>query len=469
MVSGRVIEWYVEAGQTLKRGEVIGLVDTEKGAIEIEVWEDAVVKEIVAPPGSTVPVGEPLLILDAPGRWDPDAVPDEPSPTHDDDGAGVIRKIPFHGGEAGEEEPASPAPPDLPPPQKQPPPPSPSQGRTRVTPVARRRAAELGLDLASIVGTGPEGAVSLGDVEARAAHPGAEHPAPPPEEATEAPAPLAPRATPVAREVALDLGVDLETLHGTGPGGAISRKDVEAAAARRPMGEAQPEPSESGGDRHQRMRQAIAAAMTRSKREIPHYYLATTVVMEKALLWVEESNRQRPPSSRILPVALHLKALALALGEFPEFNGFWLEEGFRASKAIHPGLAISLRGGGLVAPAIHDAPGMSLEELTVAVREVVQRARSGHLRGSEVMDATITLTSLGDRGVETVFGVIYPPQVAILGVGSVVERPWAENGMVGVRRTQHLTLAADHRASDGHRGGLFLERLAQHLQSPEEL
>jgi pyruvate dehydrogenase E2 component (dihydrolipoamide acetyltransferase) len=437
MTSGTVIEWYVEPGKVVRRGEVIGLVDTDKGAIEIEVWNDAEVVEILAPPGTKAPVGEPLLAL---------------------------REV--DGARAPE--------------------------RARASPAARTRAAEEGLDLAAVQGTGPGGAVTLPDVERAveerkaAERPAAEVPeaeevADERREAAEPPGePVrGPKATPVARKVAESLGIPLEGIEGTGPGGAITRQDVEAAAdgrvppdgaeAARAAEAAADEKTAPRPDAQLAMRRAIAAAMARSKREIPHYYLATPVPVEKALRWVEERNRDRPPAERVLPVALHLKAVAVALGEYPELNGFWEDGELRPADRIHPGLAISLRGGGLVAPAIHDVQEMSLDRISTHVRELVQRARTARLRASEVADATITLTSLGDRGVDTVYGVIYPPQVAIVGVGAPRERPWAEDGMLGVRRVVQLTLAADHRASDGHRGGLFLDRVAELLQSPESL
>lgn len=218
------------------------------------------------------------------------------------------------------------------------------------------------------------------------------------------------------------------------------------------------------------MRQAIAAAVTRSKREIPHYYLWTHVELSRALRWLEARNADRPMEERILPAALMLKATALALRAVPELNGFWIDGALRPGDGIHPGVAVFLRGGGLVAPAILDADRKDLDTLMSELRDLVQRARAGGgLRGAEMTSATITVTNLGDRGVEGVLGVIYPPQVAIVGFGKIVERPWAEDGMVGVRPVVELTLAADHRASDGHRGSLFLEKIADLLQKPEEL
>jgi pyruvate dehydrogenase E2 component (dihydrolipoamide acetyltransferase) len=133
------------------------------------------------------------------------------------------------------------------------------------------------------------------------------------------------------------------------------------------------------------------------------------------------------------------------------------------------GVAISLRGGGLVAPAIHDADHCTLDELMAALRDLVQRARTGGLRGSEMSDPTITVTNLGDQGVDQVFGVIYPPQVALVGFGRVAPRPWAVDGLLGVRPVVRATLAADHRASDGHDGARFLAAIDALLQHPEAL
>ena len=132
-------------------------------------------------------------------------------------------------------------------------------------------------------------------------------------------------------------------------------------------------------------------------------------------------------------------------------------------------MAIALRQGGLVVPAIHDADTRPVDELTRHLLDLVNRARAGVLRSSEVSDATITVTSLGEQGVETVFGVIYPPQVALVGFGKIVDRPWAADGMVGVRPVIAATLAADHRVSDGHRGGRFLSYIERLLQEPEKL
>jgi pyruvate dehydrogenase E2 component (dihydrolipoamide acetyltransferase) len=217
------------------------------------------------------------------------------------------------------------------------------------------------------------------------------------------------------------------------------------------------------------MRQTIAAAMTRSKREIPHHYLSTTIDLNRAMSWLAEENLKRPVEERLVYGVLLIKAVALALREIPELNAVWEKDQVMIKDAIHVGVAISLRQGGLIAPALRDADKLSLDVLMKNFRDLVKRTRSGGLRSSELSDPTITITSLGEQGVETVFGIIYPPQVALVGFGKVVKRPWVVDEKIVARPTVTATLSADHRVSDGHRGGLFLAAVDRLLQEPEKL
>lgn len=275
-------------------------------------------------------------------------------------------------------------------------------------------------------------------------------------------------ASPSARRLAAELGIDLAKVFGTGPHGVIGRDDVEQAS--RQAGESAPQPAPAAaGAVHPGMRQAIAAAMSRSNREIPHYYLETEIDLSRPLQWMEAENRKRPVRERILAAALLLKAVALALRDVPELNGYWRDDQLQLRPEIHIGFAVALRQGGLMNPAIHHVDQLSLVQLMEAIGNLVERTRAGRLRGSEMTDATISVTNLGDRGPRVAFGVIYPPQVALVAFGRIMERPWAEDGMLGVRRCVTATLAADHRATDGHRGSQFLEALNRHLQQPEAL
>jgi pyruvate dehydrogenase E2 component (dihydrolipoamide acetyltransferase) len=275
------------------------------------------------------------------------------------------------------------------------------------------------------------------------------------------------KVSPAAKQLAAERGVDLSAVKGTGPGGAITREDVERATAK--PAAAAPGKPEAEADKQARMRQAIATAMARSKREIPHYYVSTTIDLTKALAWLNEQNLKRPVKERLLYGVLLLKAVALALREVPELNALWKGNEVARSEAIHVGVAIALRQGGLVAPALHDTDKQSLGDLMGNFRDLVNRARAGALRSSELSDPTITVTSLGEQGVESVYAVIYPPQVAIVGFGKIVERPWVVDKQIVPRSVLTATLSADHRVSDGHRGGLFLAAADRLLQEPERL
>jgi pyruvate dehydrogenase E2 component (dihydrolipoamide acetyltransferase) len=264
---------------------------------------------------------------------------------------------------------------------------------------------------------------------------------------------------------------------GTGRDGAVTADDVRRANATdatsaAPAAPAPVTPAPAAApatDRAEAMRHAIAVLMARSKREVPHYYLSTTIDLGRAMTRVGELNADRPLAQRLVPAALLLKATAAAVRKVPQLNGYWVDDAFAPADQVNLGVAVALRGGGLIAPAIPDADRLDLDALMAALRDLVTRARSGRLRQSEMTNGTLTVTNLGDRGVESVFGVIYPPQVALVGFGRVVERPWAVDGLLGVRPVVTATLSADHRATDGHLGGLFLSAVDELLQKPEDL
>lgn len=455
MDAGTLYEWFIKPGAMVKRGDVIASVETDKGVIDVECFEEGVVVELAVEAGSKVPVGQTIAILQQAGE--PVLAAREPIP----------------------QPAASPGPQEAAPPQAElasaaKPAGVPTAGRPKASPAARKLAAELGVDLVQVVGTGSDGSIHLDDIRLAAAAQVARPVEVSPSVEAE------PKATPIARRVAEDLGVDLHGVQGSGPHGVVSRTDVEHLAAEKakpaapppPEPVAEPAPKAAAPqppDFQMAMRRAIALAMARSNREIPHYYLETRIDMTKALHWLEAENVKRSVAERILPVVLLIKATAKGLIEVPDLNGYWREDHFEASESIHIGFAIALRQGGLVTPAIHDADDKSLDELMVAMRDLITRTRGGRLRSSELMDATITLTNLGDTGVEKVYGVIYPPQVALVGFGKIMDQPWAENGMLGIRPILTATLAGDHRASDGRRGAQFLSALEKFLQEPETL
>ena len=486
MDEGTLLEWLVKPGDEIHKGDVIAVVDTAKSAIEVESFHTGVVERLVTQPGITVPVGTVLALIKeaAPGEAE-----GQQAPAGSAEAGPAMAAAAAAQAAAGGPVTTTTGAPSMP------------RALARSTPLVRRVATELGVDLATVPGTGRNGAVTRADVEraagmkraapeetaqaAATAHepvPGAEGPGP---------AAARRRVTPLARRMAAELGVDLSAVTGTGAGGVVREDDVRRAARAGGAGQAaqreperptgrppagQPVPQGAGtaraaasGDRAEAMRQAIARLMARSKREIPHYYVSNTVDMAVALGWLRERNREIEVSARLLPAALLLKVAALAARQVPQLNGFWTEGRFVPALAVHLGVAVSLRGGGLVTPAIHDAADLPASELMLRLRDLVNRARAGRLRGSELTDATITVTNLGDQGVESVTGVIYPPQVALVGFGKIVERPWAVNGLLGVRPVVVTTLSADHRATDGYDGARFLGAIANLLQRPEEL
>lgn len=276
------------------------------------------------------------------------------------------------------------------------------------------------------------------------------------------------RASPLARRIAAERGIDLSVVKGTGPGGVIERGDVEAAAMATPAPMSAPEATTTT-DAQERMRRAIVAAMSKSHREIPCYRLQHGIDLQRAMNWLERHNASVDLAHRLLPAALLLKAVALALVKVPALNGYWIDELHRPQESINVGVAISLRHAGLIAPAIPNADRLTLQQLMAAMSDLIVRTRAGRLRSSEMASATITVTNIGDTGVEVVHGLIYPPQIALVGFGRIVERPCAVDGLLGVRPIVQATLAADHRATDGHTGARFLEALSSILQNPEEL
>jgi pyruvate dehydrogenase E2 component (dihydrolipoamide acetyltransferase) len=296
------------------------------------------------------------------------------------------------------------------------------------------------------------------------------------------------KASPLARRIAEDLQVDLNTITGSGPGGTIHKKDVEAAAASKPKEKpgivpetlekaptAATERKETFSEKEivppetDSMRKAIAAAMSLANREIPHYYLESDIDMKKALEWLEDTNKKRPLKERFLPPVLLIKATANALVQVPQLNGFWIEDTLQIKDSIHIGFTISLRRGGLMIPAILDADTKSLDEIREEFVDMISRAREGKLRTGEIGKATVTITSLGERGAGKVYGVIYPPQVALIGFGNILHHPRAVDGAIGIRPVLSAVLAADHRATDGHTGSRFLEILDEQLQNPESI
>jgi pyruvate dehydrogenase E2 component (dihydrolipoamide acetyltransferase) len=394
MEAGTLVEWLVKPGDRVKRGDVVAVVETQKGAIEIEVFENGTIEEVLVGLETKVPVGTPLARIRTDGEAIPEAVAPEP-----------LAALPA--AEPRAEQPPAPIAPQ---------------------PAARPPVSKAMMGVSS---------------DSKRAY-----------------------ASPAARRLASAQGLDLTAISGTGPAGAVIRVDVGRVLETTTTA---PEKPRAAGIDLAAMRTAIAAAMARSKREIPHYYLEHHIDLTPAEEWLTRVNVARPPETRLLMGALPIKAVAVAVRRFPAFNGFYRDGVFEPAPAVHVGVAIAIRGGGLAAPALHDTDRLPLDDLMGRMRDLVQRMRAGRIRSSEIADATITVSSLGERGVDALYGVIYPPQVAIIGVGKLVKRPWLVGDTIMPRSVVTITLAADHRVSDGHAGALFLAEIGRLLGEPEKL
>lgn len=370
MDEGTLVEWLKKPGDQLKRGDIIAVVETQKGAIEIEVFHDGVLEATHVTTGTRVPVGEVLATIRT--AEEPELVQPAPPPE-------VIPQEPVYAPPAQVAAPFTP--------------------RLKITPAASDHAKELGIDVQS-VSPGQDGIIGLKELEI----------------------PSTPAKPKAGRGINLD-----------------------------------------------EMRKAIAAAMARSKREIPHYYVSSIIDMTAMMEWLATENARRAVPDRLLAAVPIIKACALGLQQVPELNGHFLDDRPVRIAEVKMGIGIALRGGGLIAPALALPDTLSLTEIMQRLGDLVARVRGGRLRSSELTEATVTLSNLGDNSADMVLPVIYPPQMAIIGVGQIVARPWVMNDSLAIRKLATFAVAGDHRANDGRSAARFLRLLGEILQEPELL
>lgn len=376
MQSGVLVEWLVAVGDTVHHGQSIAVVETAKGAIEVESFVDGVVAEIIRQPSDEeIEIGTVLARIRS-----------------EDETASAPPEQVTHSAPSEDESPRQ-------------------VSKLRISPAARRLATELQVDLTQVTGTGPDGVIQRNDIESAHAQ---------------------------QKELAQ-------------PRTAAPQVQAQTVAA----------------GRADSMRQAIASATSRSNREIPHYYLNRKINLHHALQWMEERNRSLPIQDRMLPVALLVWAVAAALRQVKELNGFWIDDQFQPAQQIGIGFSVALKSGGLLMPVIKGEALNSPQQCMAELARLITCSRSGQLRQSDMEGASISVTNLGDLGVDSVHGVIFPPQVAIVGFGRIDQQPWAEGDALTVRPVVTASLAADHRATDGLIGARFLQRLNGILQEME--
>ena len=409
MTEGTIVRWLKHEGDEVTRGEIIAEIETDKANVEIEAFGSGTFRKVLASEGDVVQVGEIIAVI---------AAPDDDISRYANGATTTSAAPPPLSAPAKSPEEAPPTP--------EPPPPTPAQAASDAP--------------APLSASGP----ATGRV----------------------------RASPLARRVAEQRGVDLATVRGTGPDGRIIKRDVEAAQPSAvPAASTRPIPAAMAEDQQvpmSRMRQAIARNMVTSKREAPHYYLLVDIDMTAAIDLRAQVNAAIDESQRVSVNDLVVRACALTLQQHPEFNA--TIDGERVTRRAAQNICIAIAlDDGLIAPAIVDAGSMTLLQIAVASRDLVDRAKSGRLRAEELTSGTFTITNLGAFGIETLIGIIQPPQTAILGVGSVMEQPVARHGSVVVRQLMKVALSADHRVTDGAQGARFLVALKLMLEQPARL
>ena len=342
-------------------------------------------------------------------------------------------------------------------------------GEVRASPIARRLARERGVDLAEITGTGPGGRIVEADVLAAADAARA---------AAEAGRVL---ASPLARRLARENGLELEGISGTGPGGRIVEADINAAVAARaaapsaapelaPAPASEPAAAPEGAERADlsRMRQAIARVTSDSKREAPHFYVAVDIDMTAAMALRRDINDELPSASRVSVNDLIVKASALAIGKHPKFNSFFRGDHLQMNPSINVGIAIALESG-LIVPGIPECENKTLAQIAAASRDLIDRANNGTLQAEEYAGTTYSVSNLGMFDVDSFTAIIFPPHAAILAVGAVKEQPVARDGQLAIAEIMKATLSVDHRVADGAEAAQFLMEIKRLLEKPVSL
>jgi pyruvate dehydrogenase E2 component (dihydrolipoamide acetyltransferase) len=440
--TGKVLKWLKSPGDTVRKGEPIVEIETDKITVEIEAPESGVLRDVTAREGDVVPVGQTIALIVAAGEAGAPAAPVRSV------ASAVSARATTAGAGASSSDSASTAAR------------APAAAATsasagiKASPLARKLAAQHGVDLAQIkTASGRiEKADVLEYVESRASSVAANGGA----------ARLAP-ASPKARRLAAERGVDITALRGSGPNGAVLSEDV--AAARVPTAAVAAAPSaarpEAAGVSN--VWRIMAERMTASWTTAPHFYLVREVNVSRLISWRDRAGKQT--GARITYTDLLVKLVAAAIAQHPRVNASWKDGAIVRNAEINVGLAVAIDDG-LVVPVIHRADTLTLVEIATRREDVASRAQAGKLRPADIQGGGFTISNLGMYGVDAFNAIVNPPQAAILAVGRIADRVVAVNGQPSVQPTMVLTLSCDHRAIDGARGAQFLGALADLIEEP---
>ncbi|HZS32158.1 MAG TPA: dihydrolipoamide acetyltransferase family protein [Methylomirabilota bacterium] len=447
METGKLLRWLKQEGDRVSGGDIIAEIETDKADIELEAFGSGVLRKLLVGPGASVPVGQLIAVI---------ADPDED--------IGALASAAPAGGPAPSAVGAPPAPAPAAAAAGAPPP-----GPAAAAPAPPRPAASPAPAREPAADGGPA--------------PGAQ-PAPPPGPPSAAAPPAGPpvvspgrlRASPLARNVARQAGLDLAQVTGTGPGGRIVQRDVQAALAARSAAVAAPAAPPrvpaaappAGPETEEvpltQIRAAIARQMIQSKAPVPHFYVTAEIAMDRAVA-LRGELQALPGAPKLTFTDLIVRACAVALGRHPGINASFAGDRLRRHRAVHIGIAVALDDG-LITPVLRDCDRKSLFQIAAESRDLIERTRARKLRQPELSGATFSISNLGMFPVEEFSAIINPPEGAILAVGAILDKPVVVDGRLAVGKRMRVTLSCDHRVMDGAMGARFLADLKATLEAP---
>jgi len=409
--TGKVVRWLKSPGDAVTKGEPLLEIETDKVTVEIEAAASGILRDVTARDGDVVPVGQTIALIVGLGE----AGPAEPRPAVTS-GPRTLAAT------------AAPSP-------------SPA---VKASPLARKIAEQHGVDLAQVKAA--SGTIQRADVLAHVESQKASS-------AIDGAAARLTAASPKARRLAVERGLDIGALRGSGPGGAVLAVDVPSAPTARST-------QDRGVGTVWRI---MVERMTASWTTAPHFYLFREVNVSRLVSWREQATKQT--GARITYTDLLVKLVAAALSRHPGVNASWKDGAIARNADINIGLAVAIEDG-LVVPVVHRADTLSLPEIAARREDVVSRGQAGKLRPADIQGGGFTISNLGMYGVDAFNAIVNPPQAAILAVGRIADRVVAVNGQPAVQPTMMLTLSCDHRALDGARGAQFLGALAELIEEP---
>ena len=425
MAEGTLVRWVKNEGENVNKGDVLAEIETDKATVEVESSASGVVRKLLVEAGSVVPVGDPIAVV---GSAD-EKIEDAPT--------------------------------------------------AAAEPKTEKKTEEQ---------AGPELKTEPGDAQKQEAKPKAEEKAAPPSSDTKqaqpaqaavaqaaAPAQEGPvKASPLAKKIARDNNVDLARLQGTGPGGRVVRKDVEAALASGQPAAAPRQPAaptsvavtaEDETIQLTKLRQAIARRMVESTTSVPHFYVTHEYKMDALMAMRKQINEYLPEEEKLSVNDFIIKAVALTLREFPNMNSSFAGDKVIRHGAVNVGVAVAVEGG-LLTVVNRNSDQQPLRALSADVKRMVAGAREGKVRPNDIEGSTFSISNMGMFDVENFLAIINPPEAGILAVGSARQVPVVENGEIKVGWRMKATISVDHRVSDGAEAAQFMQKLAEFLENP---